>query len=325
MVPLLHKWKSSSIFHAMVGWGVRIVWGVIVALFALVYFHIIPEFIHKPSDYLMIVVTILLFLSEILNEWRREMFARQQKQTAMLESIQQGMRGDSQLLSLEESLDDLKERLKKVDPGQKVVIEHFGLDMTFAWEPVDELIKELSNLTDLEYRLLMLAARDVNDPSEFDDDIKRWLITGRTHSDKIRKELASLQSACQKLNRKFAFDMRTYATIPFVHGLRVTEPFHAAYIALCRWDHDNLSKFRWGRNEYHRVIDASLSGPQADLLDVFNGNFLHFWNHSVNAQLVAKSPDPQTVIPAQPPTIPPLHQAEDALQHTADDGKRTIN
>ena len=193
----------------------------------------------------------------------------------------------------------MRERLRKVEVGQKVVIEHMGLDMTFAWDPIEEIIKELHNLTDLEYRLLMMAA-DRSDLSQFDSEVKHWLLTGSNQVEKIRNEMASLQKTCQKEHRTFAYDVRTYCTIPFVHGLRIVEPFHAAYITICRWDGVDFNKFRWGRNEYHRVIDASLSGAQADLLDVFNGNFLHYWKLKETtasqqaADLLQKPPSQQT-------------------------------
>lgn len=316
MSPRKSRSFTSSTFHAVAGWGVRIVWVVSVGLFALFQLHIIPEFVHDPGTYLVVVVTLLLFMSEILNEWRRDMFARLQMQSGALESIQQNIRGGAQLFSLEASIDDLRERLKKVEVGEKVVIEHFGLDMTFAWDPIDELIRDHSNLTDVEYRLLMLSP-DRDNVSQFDDEVKTWLLTGRTQADKIKKELAALQISCQKVHRSFTSDLRTYTTIPLVHGLRVTEPFHAAYIAICRWDSDDFTKFRWGRNTYHRIIDGSLSGTQSDILDVFNGNFLHFWNQKSAAQQDTKTPEAQPRNQQQQPADQQPQQAPGTLRLVA--------
>lgn len=294
------NFSSGSLFHAVAGWGIRIVWFVIVASFALVQLHILPVFTHEPSTYLVIVVTLLLFLSEILNEWRRDMFGRLHTQSATLESIRQSIHGDAQLLSLEESLDDLRERLDKAAGGGKVVIEHFGLDMTFAWEPVSELIKQFSRNNDIDYRLLMLS-RDRDDLSFYEDDVRTWLLTGCTQAEKIKKEIVKLQANSQKLHHTFNFDIRGYATIPSVHGIRVTEPFHVAYISLCRWGGDDFNKLRWGRSQYHKIVDASLSGTQSDLLEVFNGNFQHFWMR--NAAMQAS---------AQPDGAPASHAAAPA-------------
>ena len=85
---------STNLFHAVVGWGFRCVWIVAVGLFALVQFHVLPVLTHDPFAFLVLVVTLLLFLSEILNEWRREMFGIVQNQSRSLETILQSLRGD---------------------------------------------------------------------------------------------------------------------------------------------------------------------------------------------------------------------------------------
>jgi hypothetical protein len=274
---------SGQLFHAVAGWGVRAVWVFIVAVFALVQLHILPVLTHDEGVYLVVVVTLLLFLAEILNESRRDIFARLQAQSEILNSIQQSLRSDAQLFTLEESIQDLKERLEKVGAGEKVVIEHFGLDMTFAWDTVSEMFKDLPNATDIEYRLLMLSPES-DDLSHFDDDVRTWLLTGRTQAAKIAKELVSLKNSCEKSRRSFTYEMRTYAAFPVVHGLRVTQPFHAAYIAICRWGGEDFNKYRWGSKSYHRVVDVSLSGGQSDLLDIFKGNFTHYWNRKPAAK-----------------------------------------
>ena len=253
---------TSNLYHAVVRWGVRCVWAIIVVAFALVQTHVITEITHEASAYVVIVVTLLLFLSEMMNEWRRDMFDHLQTQSHTLDSLLQNIRGGAQLLSLEESFADLKERLAKIDVGAKVDIDHFAADMTFAWDPVYELIRDASNLTDIEYRLLILSPNPTG-VAQFDDEVKTWLQTGATQVAKIKKETEALQAACLKAHRTFSFELRTYATFPAVHGLRVTAPFHAAYIAFCRFDRDDPTKFRWGRNAYHAssTVHSAVHSP----------------------------------------------------------------
>jgi hypothetical protein len=277
------KFASSKLFHAVAGWGVRVVWIVIVGLFALVQLHILPVVTHDPTAYLVIVVTLLLFLSEILNEWRREMFLHLDTQSQALNAIQQSMRSAERLYTLDESIHDLTQRLKKVEPGQKVVIEHLGLDMTFAWDPISDMIKELTNITQLEYSLLILAAEGV-DLTHFEDEVRNWMLSGQNQTPKLQRELTTLQVYCQKSHRSFTYDLRPYAAIPMVHGLRVTEPFHAAYVAICRWGGDDFNKYWWGRSEYHHVVDTTLSDAQSDFIEIFNGYFRHFWNRKPAVQ-----------------------------------------
>lgn len=302
------KFTSTNLFHAMTGWGIRCIWMISVALLALMQLHVIPIVTHDPFVYLVLVVTLLLFISEILNEWRREMFEKLHHQSTALDAIQQTIRGDSELLTLEKSLIDLRERLAKTQAGEKVVIEHFGLDMTFAWDPIEQMIKDLPNLTHIEYRLLMMAA-DRDDLTSFDHEVRNWLASGRVQVEKIRNELATLQHSCQKLHRVFNYDLRTYAAVPFVHGLRIIEPFNVAYITLCRWDGLEHNRFRWGREEYRLVTDASLNGAQSDLLDVFNGNFLHYWNRFGAAEREAPTDGKDTTADERRGPPPPSREA----------------
>lgn len=300
------KFTSANLFHAMTGWGIRCIWMVSVVLLALMQLHLIPIVTHDPFIYLVLVVTLLLFISEILNEWRREMFEKLYRQSTALDAIQQTIRGDSELLTLEKSIIDLRERLAKIPTGEKVIIEHFGLDMTFAWDPIEQMIKDLPNLTHIEYRLLMMAA-DRDDLGAFDPEVRNWLASGRVQVEKIRNEMTTLQRNSQKLHRVFEYDLRTYAAVPFVHGLRVVEPFHVAYVTLCRWDGVEHNRFRWGREEYRLVTDATLNGAQSDLLDVFNGNFLHYWNQfgAAARETPGNGKDASEEERRKPPSSPP--------------------
>src|ERR1051325_84477 len=267
---------TSQLKHSMATWGVRIVWVFIVCISALTHFHILPELIHSADLYLLIVVSMLLFLSEILNEWHREIFLRLETQSQNLGIIQESMRTGSRLFTLEESTQDLFNRLKNVEPGRKVVIEHFGLDMTFAWEKIAGLVEALPNVTELEYRLLILSSES-SELTHFDADVKDWMISGRKQRDILSQKLKELKNHCEKQHRSINYEMRTYTATPIVHGIRILEPFHAAYVAMCRWGGDEYNYYRWGGSAYHLVVDTSLSDSRRDILEIFNGNFHHFW------------------------------------------------
>lgn len=268
---------------AIATWAVRVVWTFIVIVVSLIQLHILPELIHNANMYLVIVVSLIFFLSEIMNEWQRDIFVRLDAQAKSLNIIQESMRTEAKLLTLEETTRDLWQRLKSVEPGQRVVINHLGLDMTFAWEKITNLVESLPNVTNLEYRLLILSAES-DDLAHFDDDVRGWLTSGRGQAGVLRNKLRELKTHCERENRSLNYEMRTYAAMPVVHGFRVVEPFHAAYVSICRWGGDEFTEYRWGGTSYNLILDISLSDARRDLLEIFDGNFNHYWSTAPQAQ-----------------------------------------
>jgi hypothetical protein len=262
--------------------------------------HIVTEFTHSAELYLIIVVTLLLFLSESLIEWQREIFSRLDtgaasahkihtdaelwqrdilsrldRQADYLRAVRESMRTENVLLTLEKSTEDFVQRVKRIEAGQKLVIEHFGLDVTFAWERVARLMTHMPNVTDLEYRLLIMSYEDDEQLACFDGEVKEWISGGRKQRAIILEELKDIK--LQWTGRIFTSEVRTYAAIPLVHGIRVLEPFQAAYISICRWGGNSFNNYRWGGDSYHLITETSLSDAQRDLLEIFDGNFQHFW------------------------------------------------
>jgi hypothetical protein len=270
--------KPERLQRAVALWGMRIFWTLIVIVFALIELHFIPIVTHDANAYLVVVTTLMLFLSELFNQLQHESISRLDALARDVKAVQEDLRSDARLLTLEESVRELFDRLNIIKPGQEVVIEHLGLDMTFAWEKMSLLFQRLPNLTKIEYRALILLADD-SELVHYDTSTQDWMLSGRRQKAFMEQKLEELKNRYAREHKTFNAELRGYTAVPFVHGLRVVEPFHAAYIAVCRWGGEDHNEYHWGGNEYHRVIDVSLSNARRDLLDIYNGNFSHFWNH----------------------------------------------
>jgi hypothetical protein len=284
------KGKPQSRGKALAGWvrAWAAQWGIRIAaaaiLIATIYGHLHIE--HDPVVVLSIVLVLVLFLSEQMHhahsEIERQLITQDQRIEQLTKNAQR------RLFGLRECVEDLSERLRAVGPGETVVMEHFGLDLTYAWQYFYALFREHPNLSRVDYRLLIIS----DDPDRIlgaNDEVRSWSDNvRRTMRDNISRDVASVRQQLQKQGRRLDFEMRMYEAVPALHGFRVVAPIKVCYLAFCRWGGDDYERYEWGEPQYHRIVGVPQDAVERDLLAIYDGCFQHAWR------------EPQPQAPAAP-------------------------
>jgi len=280
----------ETIRRAVIYWGVRVGIVIMVVLVVLAHLHVIEgEYFFLPFS------ALILFLSEQLNDstlrFGKEIEAIGSKVSEQSAAIMALTKGPSfKLLGLTECSTDLFQALNSVPPGSPVLIEHFGLDMTQAWLHSELLLRTHPNLNNVEYRLLMLTD-DPNKLGDVEEELKNWSRNVPWSVGRIQNDVTAIFRKPEQQFRKIKFEIRHYASIPFVHGFRIAIPDLRCYMAICRWGGLDHQKYEWGELRYHRLDGESSSPAVRDMLNIFDGYFRHHWQ-SAESSFAFQHPPP---------------------------------
>lgn len=256
-----------------------LVWGAILIAAVLIQVGGFP----RPDGqwYLVAASTLILIAAAMLTERSDSLERRIEAQGRDIRQMR-GLLAGSKLRELSDALRDFRPWMERLQPGETVLIEHLGLDMTVAWEKVHRLLGELSGRHKVEYRLLMLGG-DAPGARDLPENVITWIENAKAPYKLILKECGELERAPRPAGGGFAWEVRRYRDLPAVHGFAVrTGETAVAYVAVSRWSQRDPDFYYWGGEEYHEVHDGA-SPPERDLLDVFDGYFRHWWKRGAGA------------------------------------------
>ncbi|MEA3015904.1 MAG: hypothetical protein QOI38_626 [Sphingomonadales bacterium] len=230
-----------------------------------------------PNDgalHLGLLVTLLFAVFQVMWAQHAEVSTKLDGTRDELRALRSSVRDDTALMKMEVAVLELETALSGVRPGEEIVIEHIGLDMTYAWHGVEGLIRRFRYSTRLDYRVLVLSDRAA-DAAAYHPDIRKWMSDGRSQIEFISRKKAELEATVNEAGGKLNLDVRDYSDLPVVHGIRVRRPFDVAYVAICRYG--ETGDYDWAGNSYHRLRSAAATPAQADLISLFERSFEHYW------------------------------------------------
>lgn len=185
-----------------------------------------------------------------------------------------------QLYSLADCQENLKIELGKVQPGQKILLHHLGLDMDRAWLRIEEALEGLQVRRPLELQLLMITDRAELLGQHASEEIKKLCRNVPGSLEKIGKSVERIGPQLEGRGIELRVTVKLYREVPTIHGFSVEEPFRTRYFSFCRWQGREGKSFDWGDRRY-RIIAGEPSDPSvADLADMFDGAFAHLWHTS---------------------------------------------
>jgi hypothetical protein len=272
------KFKSS--FNR---WSVRIGATILIILVVVAHLHIIGGI-----DFIIPLSALIFLLSEQVNDLTEQSDSSVRKFEIRIGSIERETRDQGyaikaladilrpSLLGLTDCVLDLSDALKSIPSGVPVLIEHFALDMTAAWTYFFPLLESHPNLSNVEYRLLILTD-DLSRLENADEEVKAWARNVPRSLRTIRADITAIFGKPRQQYRKIRFEVRKYASTPIVHGFRVVTPDLRCYIAICRWGGPDYNKYEWGEPKYQRLEGGSSSEAVKDMLNIFDGYFNHHW------------------------------------------------
>jgi hypothetical protein len=234
--------------------------------------------------YLLVVAAILFALFQTMLDQHQDLAVHMSAQSNALGSLNQLMGEGEALLKVEAAILEIEERLRGANTRASVTIEHFGLDMSVAWNSVEALIRRLTFVTELEYRILILSGE--RGGKNLPRDVQDWIRLGRTKLDAIVERAAQLEKLFAREGRQLTCSVREYCDLPVIHGIRIVSPVQIAFISFCRWGEEG---YEWGSDDYRRIAATRCSEAQRDILEIFDGNFAHYWNLAESAALAPRA------------------------------------
>jgi hypothetical protein len=202
------------------------------------------------------------------------------------ELMRQTLNREGQLLSLEAAMADLKALVGNADSAKTLTIEHLGLNMGTAWDRLCSALKEFAETRQVVLHLLILGdeAAGGQPPLEgkmiaVPENVEPWLGSGDRKRADIIKALERMEAESAG---KLQYEVRSYRDLPIVHGVRISGPLDAAYVAFSRWDEKSPDPpYWWGGDQYHHVLGTD-SPERLDLIKVFDGYFERWWNRNAS-------------------------------------------
>lgn len=255
-----------------------------------VHFHIWPErwklIPNEELPALAFVVGLLFVLSEQIKDYSSEHATVAERLEKSVDSLVQKVENlGSQLmpqLMLSECIQRLQDRLSTVPLRETVSIRHIALDMESAWLHVREKIFEPARKTrhnKINYRLLLLSG-SINTPGnelpELQAEMKEMSERALLRLNKIQNYFAGAQSQFGQVS----VEIRTYTSLPILHGISADKPIPVHYVAFCGWRGFVPSNYHWGEGHYYEIKerpDASTS--MGDIVSMFDGCFQNLWNN----------------------------------------------
>lgn len=179
------------------------------------------------------------------------------------------------LYALFQCKQELEGVLERAQFGDKVAIDHLGLDMQQAWEYVHGLLfGPASKLTDVEYRLLILSP---NKRDTWPAEVQDWSEFVPRSLKRIQADLTKVTDRFQKSGKRCKIEVRQYDAIPVVHGWCVRQPIKTWHVAFCRW---RDSSYDWSEHHYVKVTQFTRTPVVGDIADVFDSYFERLWTTS---------------------------------------------
>jgi hypothetical protein len=212
----------KAAWQAVVHWGVRVGFAVVVIIVILAQLHIFKE-----QDYLLLVISgVILLLSEQLQGYDRQM----REQSTAIKNIVESE--SLRLYALHDCVKDVDETLPSIGPREKVVIEHLGLNLAQAWQYFEPFLRTHPNLTDIDYRLLVLTD-ETGKIAGADEEVRGWSANTSQILDRIKRDVNAIIDEFGDA-KKIQFEVRKYWAIPVIHGFRIVSPTSRCYMAICR-------------------------------------------------------------------------------------------
>lgn len=312
------SWTAERLKDArlIVSWvfknGVTLVFAAIIVLLTLDKLKIIPDGFAQNTYFLLSVVVATIFFlkydiaashealttkvgdkTDEMKDAAARIEATQQKMDSAVtrlatnaELMRQTLNKEGQLFSLEVAMADLKARLGKDDSAVTLKIEHLGLNMGSAWDRLCPALKAFAQTRQVVLHLLILGNKAAGGQPPLEGgviavptNVEPWLGEGEDKRARIIEQLEKMEAV---LAGKLQYEVRSYRDLPIVHGVRISGPFDAAYVAFSRWDEKSEDPpYWWGGDEYHRVLGTD-SPERLDLIKIFDGYFERWWNKNAS-------------------------------------------
>lgn len=182
------------------------------------------------------------------------------------------------LLSLFQCYEDFGARLVKVSERQPLKINHLGLSMTEAWNYVYQTVNAHPRAMAIEIRLLILP-EDPNLIPGAPPEVRDWCLQVPGAKEQLRNMLSVNDDWLRQQGKNVRLELREYHQVPTMHGfyLELPEPARVMYVSFCRWAGANYSLYDWGGRAYRTIVGDSSDPSQADLAEMFRGEFEHLW------------------------------------------------
>ncbi len=79
-------------------------------------------------------------------------------------------------------------------------------------------------------------------------------------------------------NKRVVIQVKQYAEIPMVHGIKVGGPPARYYVSECKYTEDPIPIYDWGEAEYHLVPETGPPGQHHALRVKFDAAFTRLWS-----------------------------------------------
>jgi hypothetical protein len=187
----------------------------------------------------------------LLSEQLLESIKQIRKQATAIESVIEN--ASLRLYALHDCVKDIDAALPSIRPREKVIIEHLGLNVAHAWQYFEPFLRTHCNLTDIEYRLLVLTD-DTAKIAGANEEVMNWSKNVPHMLERVKKDVNAIIDEFGAA-KKIRFEVRKYYSIPVIHGFRIVSPWSGCYMAVCRWGGLDFQTYEWGEPpQYHKII-----------------------------------------------------------------------
>jgi hypothetical protein len=276
----------QSVRKGIAQFGLWIGFALLVGCFVLAELHLIDT----PHVTILVLAGLMVILSEQVHDVWHSLEAHQKEEDHELSKFNRQLSllnerigatiASPQLSKFGDCMADLLKRIKEVKPNERLVIEHFGLDIYDAWDQMATALSTATNLRNITYRLIMMDGEPGEIPPDYDhgaSGLEGWrAMAGHRYNHLL--DTSNLHVADFK-NRgcKLEFTVRRYLEAPVLHGIRILEPASIAvsYVGMCRWKGNKWQVPDWGKDSYQIIDPASACETTRDLVQVFSSHFQH--------------------------------------------------
>jgi len=270
-------------------WVGATLWAVASVLSYLVHYHVLPEHWKVVPDQelpaLAFVIGLMFILSEQVKEYKdrtnRSAEMLQKRVTLLDRDIRNLVTELTPQFALLQCFARLQQAFGTIPHGDLLSIRHLGLDMQTAWLHLHDKLFEVERKAQrmkIHYRLLMIAgdyAKLGNVSPELQDEMKQMCDRAKISLQNIKRYFEREGRALDHVD----IEIRTYASLPVVHGIYANKPTPVHYVAFCGWRGSEHSYYHWGEGHYREVHGIPQADTSAsDMLGLFDGYFEHLWS-----------------------------------------------
>lgn len=256
--------KATRLWIIFKAWFARIALIIIVVCLILVFYHVLEI----TSPVLIGVFAVLVCgLYELVFETKMS-----------VEELIEGRESklSPRLYALYECKHEFEKLLDGLRPQSRVTVDHFGLDMSQAWEYINDLMSKKSHVVDFNFRILILT--DAATQGEcWPKEVRDWSAHVPKALETMGNDLQKLRAKISKSGRRLKVEVRKYRSCPVIHGWALREPLRICYVSFCRWDGESYEDYDWGGERYMRISDDNRSAMSEDISVVFDSYFEHCW------------------------------------------------